>query len=148
MQPGDEYDLVDEFARPLKLRSWYVWQPDAVQDLSHSRQHSENTAPLTTDKSEASFYCLDALRRFDGKGRAEIFIVASEIGILGMNGIDHITPSKTYPLKAYPGETFTGLHLLCLMYVGFKLYDPSMNCGLDFAEAYEIALRAQKAMVH
>ena len=146
-QPGDEYALVDEFARLLKLRSWYIWKTDDVPDLSHTELPSTNTTLLTTDKPEAYTYCLDALRRFDGKSRDEIFAVASEIGILGMNGIDH-TSDKTYSLKAYPGEIFTGLSLLCLMYVGFKLYDPSVNSGLDFAEAYKMALEAHKAMVH
>jgi hypothetical protein len=146
-QPGDEYILVDEFARLLKLRSWYIWKTDDVPDLSPTELSSAKTAPLTTDKPEAYIYCLDALRRFDGKSRDEIFAVASEIGILGMNGIDH-TSAKTYSLKAYPGETFTGLSLLCLMYVGFKLYDPSINSGLDFVEAYEMALEAHKAAVH
>lgn len=146
-QPGDEYDLVDEFARLIKLRSWYTWKTDDVPDLSHTVLPSTNIVPLTTDKPEAYSYCLDALRRFNGKSRDEIFTVVSEIGILGMNGIDH-TSGRTYSLKAYPGETFTGLHLLCLMYVGFKLYDPSVNSGLDFAEAYELALQAHKAVVH
>ena len=146
-QPGDEYALVDEFACLLKLRSWYIWKKDDVPDLSPTELSSAKTAPLTTDKPEAYIYCLDALRRFDGKSRDEIFAVASEIGILGMNGIDHIS-EKTYSLKAYPGEIFTGLSLLCLMYVGFKLYDPSINSGLNFAEAYEMALEAHKAAVH
>jgi hypothetical protein len=52
--------------------------------------------------------------------------------------------------KAYgfPNETFSCIHLLCLMYVVFKLYDPAVNCGLDFAEAYEMALANQKAVIH
>jgi hypothetical protein len=147
LQPGDEYDLVDEFARQLKLRSWYIWKPDSAQNYSYSEESTLSTPPLTTDKPEAYTYCLDALRRFDGKSRDEIFAVASEIGIVGMNGIDH-TSERAYSLKAYPGEIFIGLHLLCLMYVGFKLYDPSINCGLDFTEAYEIAQEAHKAVVH
>lgn len=104
--------------------------------------------PLKTDKPEAYTYCLDALRRFEEQSRDAIFSVVSEIGVLGMNGIDHTTTSKTYTIKAYPGETFSGLHLLCLMYVGFKLYDPAVNCGIDFAEAYEMALGAHKANIH
>ncbi len=97
---------------------------------------------------ETYTHCLDALRRFDGQPRDQIFAVVSEIGLLGMNGIDHTTPGKTYTLKTYPNEIFSGLHLLCLMYVGFKLYDPKVNCGLDFAEAYELALEAHGAVVH
>jgi tetratricopeptide (TPR) repeat protein len=146
-QSGDEYDLVDEFARLLKLRSWYIWKTDDGSDMNRDRLSSSNPAPITTDKPEAYMYCLDALRRFDGKSRDEIVAVASEIGILGMNGIDH-TSEKTYTLMAFPNERFTGLALLCIMYVGFKLYDPSINSGLDFAEAYELAREAHKAVVH
>ena len=147
--PGDEYEMVDEYAHILKLRSWYDWQIDPVH-LNREKEYDKSTlsAPLTTDKPEAYTFCLDALRRFDGKSRDEIFNVISEISILGMNGIDHTTAGKTYTLKAYPDESLSGLHLLCLMYVGFKLYDPAVNCGLDFSEAYEMALDNQKAVIH
>jgi hypothetical protein len=142
-QPGDEYALVDEFAWQLKLRPWYTWQADRVPDANLAPK----VAPLTTDRPEAYLYCLDALRRFEGKSRDQVFAVTSEISILGMNGIDH-TSGKSYSLKAYPGESFTGLQLLCLMYVGFKIYDPSIDSGLDFAEAYELALASHQAVVH
>jgi len=147
--PGDEYEIVDEYAGILKLRPWYDWQIDPVH-LHRELKSDKSTlsAPLITDKSEAYTFCLDALRRFDGKSRDEIFTIISEISILGMNGIDHTTAGKSYTLKAYPNETFSGIHLLCLMYVGFKIYDPAVNCGLDFAEAYEMALDKQKAVLH
>lgn len=147
--PGDEYEMVDEYAHILKLRSWYKWQIDPVH--LHKGQESDKSAlsaPLTTEKPEAYTFCLDALRRFENKSRDEIFTIISEISLLGMNGIDHTTPGKTYTIKAYPGETFSGLHLLCIMYVGFKLYDPSVNCGLDFAEAYAMAFAAHKEVLH
>lgn len=147
--PGDEYEMVDEYAGILKLRPWYDWQTDPVH--IHKGQESDKSAlsaPLTTEKPEAYTFCLDALRRFENKSRDEIFTVISEISLLGMNGIDHKTSGKTYTLKAYSNETFSGLHMLCLMYAGFKLYDPSVNCGLDFAEAYAMALENQKAVIH
>ena len=147
--PGDEYAVVDEYARLLKLLSWYDWQPD-VSPLRTGLEPDESapSAPLITDKPEAYTFCQDALRRFNGQSRDQIFAVISEISLLGMNGIDHTTPGKTYTLKTYPGEIFSGLHLLCLMYVGFKLYDPKIDCGLDFAEAYELAQKSRKGVVH
>ena len=30
-QPGDEYALVDTFARILKLEGWYVWKADKLK---------------------------------------------------------------------------------------------------------------------
>mgnify|MGYP000147741815 CR=1 FL=1 len=146
--PGDEYDVVDEFARVLKLRGWYDWQPDPICLQKQESIDSSLATRLTTDKPEAYTFCLDALRRFEGQSRDSIFPIISEISLLGMNGIDYTTPGKTYTLKAYPGEIFSGLHLLCLMYVGFKLYDPSVNCGLDFDEAYKMALASHKEVIH
>lgn len=147
--PGDEYDVVDEYARQLKLLSWYDWQLDNTP-LRTGKETSEAvpSTPLTTEKPEAYTFCLDALSRFDGQSSEKIFAVISEISILGMNGIDHTTPGKIYTLKSYPGENFSGLHLLCLMYVGFKLYDPKIDCGLDFGEAYQLAQEFRIAVVH
>ena len=148
LQPGDEYDLVDEFAYILKLKSWYAWRSDIIPDMIDSEHQTERASSLTADKEKTHFYCLDALQRFEGMERNDIMTISSEIGILGMSGIDHTNPLKTYQLKAYPGEPFNGLHLLCIMYVGLKLYDPSLDCGLDFAEAYEIALDTHKRGMH
>jgi len=147
--PGDEYDIVDEYARRLKLLAWFEWQPDRVP-LRTGEESTEAapTPPLTTDNPEAYTFCLDALRRFEGLSREQIFTVVTEISILGMNGIDQTASGKSYNLKSYPGETFSGLHLLCLMYVGFKLYDPKVDCGLDFATAYALARESHKTMVH
>lgn len=147
--PGDEYDIVDEYASRLKLLSWFEWQPDRTP-LRTGKVSAESASPtpLTTDKPEAYTFCLDALRRFEGLPREQIFTVVTEISILGMNGIDQTASGKSYNLKAYPGETFSGLHLLCLMYVGFQLYDPKVDCGLDFSAAYVLAQESHKSMVH
>ena len=66
----------------------------------------------------------------------------------GVRGIDHKSSRKSYTLASYPGETFSGLHLLCLMYVGFTIIDPSLNTGLDFSSAYAMALESHKAVKH
>ena len=144
-QSGDEYDLVDEFAHLLKLRNWYDWKLDTTQ----AERPSSVTNPelLKTKESDTFKYCLDALRRFENMQKDEIFAIVSEIGILGAGGIDYASP-KTYTLKSIPSEQFTGLHLLCLMYVGFQKIEPDMDTGLDFKEAYTLALDAYKARFH
>lgn len=144
-QPGDEYDLVDEYARILKLQNWYEWKHDVTQAEASSAV--TNPELLKTKESDTFKYCLDALRRFENMEQDEIFKIVSEIGILGAGGIDYASP-KTYTLKSIPGEQFTGLHLLCLMYVGFQKVEPDMDTGLDFKEAYTLALDAYKARFH
>ena len=78
----------------------------------------------------------------------EISEVVSEIGILGTKGIDYASPDKTYFLKSIPHEEFCGLHLMCIMYVGFKLIEPNLDTGLDFADAYKMALDVHNSRIH
>jgi len=51
-------------------------------------------------------------------------------------------PSGKYMLRSLPGN-FSGLHLLCLQYVGFKIIDPTVDIGFDIAAEYEEARRLQ-----
>jgi hypothetical protein len=142
--------LVDEFARQLKLTAWYEWRPDTAPPRSaEARGEDLGTRPLlSSDQPESYVYCLDALRRFDGLSPDQIFAVVSEIGLLGMKGIDHKDLAVSYPLRAYPSEIFSGLHLLCLLYVGFQLYDPSVDTGLDFSDAYRQARESYGKAIH
>lgn len=85
-------------------------------------------------------YLLGALERFEGMPVDAILPIVSEIGLLGRGGINYSSSDRTYTLRSLPGETFTGLQMLCLMYAGFKKLDPFLDTGLDFAQAYEQAL--------
>jgi tetratricopeptide (TPR) repeat protein len=89
---------------------------------------------------DAVMYCLGALELLSSKGRQEIFAIVSEIALLGRGGLDINHPDKTYRLNSLKGE-YTGLHLLCLMYVGFRIYDESVNIGADLSTEYQAALK-------
>lgn len=142
--------MVDEYARLLKLHDWYDWKPDIAEQPPGENIQSGATNPelLKEKEPEAFTYCLDALKRFNGKPREEIFRVVSEIGILGTKGIDYASPDKTYFLKSIPHEEFCGLHLMCLMYVGFKLIEPNLDTGLDFADAFKMAFDVHNSRIH
>ena len=45
---------------------------------------------------------------------------------------DCANPEKKYTLSAYPGESFSGLQLMCLMYAGFKRIAPEQDTSMDF----------------
>lgn len=164
-EPGDEYDLVDEFAHILKLQDIYEWKPAnelaidttampllnlaedqfTEQDLSTTPQGSTNPELLKEKEPATIMYLLGGLQRFDRMTEAEIQQVAMETGVIGMEGIDYASADKKYTLKAFPGETFSGLQLLAFMYLGFKRIDPTLNSGLDFDDAYRIALQMHHA---
>ena len=66
--------------------------------------------------------------------------ITFEVARLGESGLDYANPEKKYTVSAYPGESFSGLQLMCLMYAGFKRIAPDQDTGMDFNEPWIIAL--------
>lgn len=151
---GDEYSLVDEFARVLKLENWFEWVTDfgvSVDESSpfipyreESSQGPTNPELLKQKEPATLMYMLGVLERFDKLSQEEIRAIGFEIGIRGMEGIDYASSDKEYTLKAFPGEKFSGLQMLCFMYAAFQVIDPKLNTGLDFKDVYQMALKMFK----
>ena len=139
---GDEYDLVEAFGNELRLQNWYSLKPDDT--LEEAPQGPTNPQLLKKKEPATVMYCLGALERYEDMAEEKIKEIAFEVGLLGQNGIDYTNADKRYSLRSIPDEQFTGLQLLCLMYVGFQKIDPKLNTGLDFKDAYEIALKMYK----
>lgn len=89
---------------------------------------------------DAVMYCLGALELLSSKSRDEIMAVTSEIAFLGRRGLDINSTEKKYHLNSLPGD-FTGLHLLCYMYVGFRILNEELDIGADLSSEYQAALR-------
>jgi len=139
-QPGDEYELVDQVASELKVQGWYDWKQD--EELPPEEGGGITNPELLELKEPAAvMYCLSALQRFEDMSRDEILGIVSEIAIMGQSGLDYASSDKKYSLQSVPRETFSGLQLMCLMYVGFKDVDPTVDVGVDLSGAYETALR-------
>ena len=66
--------------------------------------------------------------------------IALEIGLVGSNGLDYASPDQKYTLKSLPGEKFSGLNLMCLMYAGFKRIAPEHDLKMDLHEPFLVAL--------
>lgn len=91
-------------------------------------------------RADAMAYCLGALQRFQGMPRAEVQKIAFEIALLGSRGLDVNSPAEQYTLESIPGS-FSGLHLLCIQYVGFQILNPSLDLGFDLSAEYQAALQ-------
>jgi Tfp pilus assembly protein PilF len=145
-KPGDEYDLVDEFARALNLQGWYEWQSEDAGDGSSDVptlpgvDGPTNLELLKQKEPAVVMYLLGALQRFENMDDAEVLEVTSEIALMGRFGLDYAAEEQKYTLRSLPNERFSGLQLMCLMYVGLKRVDPSMDTGMPFADAYAAAL--------
>lgn len=150
-QPGDEYTLVDAFAQLLNLQSWYEWRAPAPQTTPTKPSPttvgpeggSTNPGLLQdpTLQTAAMMYMVDALERFEHMQEREIFQVAGEIALLGNTGLDYASSEQKYTLRFLPGETFSGLQLMAMMYVGFKKVQPDLDTTLPLDDAYALALR-------
>jgi tetratricopeptide (TPR) repeat protein len=91
-------------------------------------------------RTDAVFYCLGALNFFKSKSMEEIQAISSEIGLKGRSGLDINSPERKYQIISMEG-TFSGLQLLCYMYVGFRLFAPETDIGIDLPNEYRVALR-------
>jgi Tfp pilus assembly protein PilF len=145
--PGDEYRLVDEFADMVGLRDWYEWRPDPGHHEATAeplKEGTTNPALLTAKQPAAVFYFLDAFKRFDAMTPEQIRDVAFEIALLGRNGLDYAAPDEKYELRALPDRKFSGLHLMCLMFAGFKRVAPEHEVQMDLNEPFLTALQMHK----
>jgi tetratricopeptide (TPR) repeat protein len=141
--PGDEYALVDEFADMVGLKGWYDWKPDPGTHMVAEQTQKEGTTNpelLRKKATPAVYYCLDALKRYEKMPVEKVKEIAFEIGMVGRNGLDYASPDKKYTLKSLPDEQFSGLHLMCLMFAGFKRIAPEHDLRMDLEEPFLEAL--------
>jgi len=116
--------------------------PEPILELAKTglREIAEASFKAQGLRPDAVFYCLGALQRFAKLPAIRTKQIAYEIGMLGRSGLDVNNPDSRYTLHSLPGE-FSGLHLMCLMYVGFKKLEPKLNIGFDLSREYEAALK-------
>ena len=89
-------------------------------------------------RPDAVFYCLDGLQKFRDLGDTKTRAIVFEIAMLGRSGLDINDPAKKYSLRSLPGS-FSGLHLVSLMYTGMKLIDPTADAGIDLSHEFAAA---------
>ena len=144
MGAGDEYAMVDEFAEMAGLRGWYEWQPDPGHHEITAEPLKEGTTNdelLKAKHPAAVFYFLDAFKRFEGLPVDQVRTVALEIAMLGRNGLDYSSPEEKYQLNGFTDRKFSGLHLMCLMFAGFKRFAPEHDVGMDLHDSFLTALQ-------
>lgn len=92
-----------------------------------------------TFRMDAVMYILGALERFAKLDQAQIQRITFEIGMLGQRGLDVNNPDSQYRLKSIEGA-FSGLHLMAIMYTGFKQIRPEADIGFDLSNEYVLAM--------
>ncbi len=92
------------------------------------------------DRADAIMYCLSAIELFANTSQDKVKVIAFEIAMLGKGGLSINDPEKKYTLKSLDGE-FTGLQLVCYMFVGFKIVDKNLPPVADLENEYQQALK-------
>lgn len=148
LQPGEEYDLVDEFAKILGLTGWYEWKPDpGTHEVTEAPAKEGTTNPelLRQKHPAAVWFLLDALKRYASMESDQVRAIAFEVAMLGQSGLDYASAEAKYTLDSLPGEVFSGLQVMCLMYAGFKRIAPEMDSGMDLDDPFLTALQLFEA---
>jgi len=121
-------------------RRLVLWTPSAPRAEGFC-VGSRTALPSRYMRIERDTSCPRSLsQRFASLSEAEIYQIAGEIAVLGYGGLDYTSTEPNYTLRFLPGETFSGLQLICLMYVGFKRVQPEWETGIPLQEAYQRAL--------
>ena len=97
--------------------------------------HARSASPVRMD---SVMYCVSAMEKFSTMSQAEVKAVAFEIALLGQRGLDVNSPDPKYTLRSLPGS-FSGTHLISLMYVGFQQIAPGKDIGFDLSKEYKAA---------
>jgi len=97
------------------------------------------SAPPGAPRSDAVEYCVAAIKEFRDRPLDDVKRIAFEIAALGREGIDVNDSAKRYRLDSLPGE-FTGLQIVCLMYIGFQMFAPSVDVGINMSMEYSAAV--------
>jgi len=90
-------------------------------------------------RPDGVMYCLAALEKCAALSPKEVRNVAFEIATVGLKGINPNDTARKYTLRTLPGE-FSGLQLLCYMYVTWKQVKPEADIGFDLSREYEEAV--------
>lgn len=132
---GDNINATIYFKKLIELGV-----PQELIDLAKDslREIAVSSVKENGFRADVMLYCLSAMENYEKMKTDDIKKIAFEIGLKGTEGIDINDPIKRYTLKSMPGE-FTGLQLICYMYVGFKIIDPTMNTGIDLSREYSTA---------
>ena len=137
---GDHNKEVDRTYKDLIKR--FPQHPIAeMARQARTRLAQQNMRKVTAGaaRMDAVFYMQHALDLFGQMSKTQVGETTMEIALLGRQGLDINNPDVHYRLKSMDGE-FTGLHLLCLMHVGIRQFDPNADTGTGLDKEYDMAL--------
>lgn len=126
------------FAQVIEKDSTTSLAEEARKERTKFAQENFRAKMPVGVRSDAVMYCLGAMQKFEKMGREQVQKIGFEIAMMGQKGLDTNNPDEQYQLTTMPGR-FSGLHLVCLMFVAFKIVAPEHDIHFDLGKEYEVA---------
>lgn len=164
-EPGEEYDLIENWAKDLKLDKYFSlvdeneYRKDKTFD-SIIEKIEEDPYGLKSDDPEKEkemlkfqesqerigtnmavvMYMVDAMKYLEGLQNQKIKAIAQEIALQGTQGYN---PKNNYRLSSIPEKVFSGYQILAYYYVSWAIVAPEMlsQLQLPYDKEYEITLQ-------
>jgi len=143
------FGLANAFEKNKNLAEaskWYkrVLELDAPDNIKKLAEEGLTRIAMTDLKGkgprmDAIMYMTSALEKLANMELNEIKKITYEIAMLGQKGFDINDPSISHTLDSMEGD-FSGLALVCYLFVGFKKIDPNSPPVADLAEEYKTAM--------
>lgn len=141
---GNPLDADKAYRRVIDLNPHNEIAEVAKRALSQIAQETMRGKVGGGTRPDGVMYCLAALKKCAAMSPKEVRNVAFEIATVGLKGINPNDTARKYTLRTLPGD-FSGLQLLCYMYVTWKQVKPEADIGFDLSREYEEALLMFKA---
>lgn len=138
-----EAEADELYIRVIDVDSSNSFAEMARQARSRLAQESFREKSSGGIRPDAVMYLMGAMDRFEKMPLDELRRVAFEIAVLGQRGYDTNNPQKQYEVKSLPGR-YSGLHMVCLMYVAFQMISPEHSVGFDLSREFEAAKSMRK----
>jgi tetratricopeptide (TPR) repeat protein len=137
---SDDTEEADKyFIKAIDLDPFGPVGEEAKKERSNISKKNFKDPEESSERLDAVMYLLGALEKFENMSPKQIKDLGFEVAIIGMDGLNPNDPDRKYTLKNLPDRSFSGLHLLCLMYSAFKVIDPNVDLGFDLSKEYETA---------
>lgn len=141
---GRTQQAEDAYRRAIEISPHSELAEKAVEGSNSLAQAGFDSVREIVPRQDAVHYCLDALQRFSKLPPIEVQKLSLEIAMAGRNGFAVHDPGSRYRIKGLDGE-FSGLAMVCFLYVAMQRIAPGTNIGFDVAKEYEQAKKMFQA---
>lgn len=150
---GQSYEYTDQLTKAAECykRVRILYSSDLIREKALEGLNRIAVAELKQagqgQRADVIMYCLAAIEYFAKASNEKVKEVSFEIAMLGNAGLSINDPAKKYSLESLEGK-FSGVELLCYMFVGFKIIDESLPQFADLENEYQQALKIYRSRLN